>query len=182
MKKKFISHSLFVLGFIFIFSISILGFNKALALTPDTDPNNVQDSQNFVPEPTSSGNSGGTVSGSAGTVNGNTGGTISSGSSGFQNGNTVKTEVVKLKSPLKADTNLSVLINSILNLLLTIASIGAVLYIIYIGFEYVMARGNESKIAELHQKFLWTAVGIGIIFSAKLIAYVIFSTIQTLQK
>jgi len=88
-----------------------------------------------------------------------------------------------LKNPLKADigNNIWKLIDVALNLLLTIASIGAVLYIMYVGFEYVTARGDEKKISDVHQKFLWGAVGIGVIFSAKVIAEIIGRTIDSLM-
>lgn len=88
-----------------------------------------------------------------------------------------------LKNPLKAEigNNIWKLIDVALNLLLTIASIGAVLYIMYVGFEYVTARGDEKKITDVHQKFLWGAVGIGVIFSAKVIAEIIGKTIDSLK-
>ncbi len=169
MKNKIKNSLLYTFGILSILSFVLVGSSYA-KISLDNTLTGVAYAD---ATPIGAGGTSGGIGGTSGGVGGTSGGVSGTGNT--------SAEFAKLKSPLKADVDLGKLINTALDLLLTIASIGAVLYIIYIGFEYVMSKGNDKKVSELHSKFLWAAVGIGIIFSAKLIAYIIFSTIQKLQ-
>jgi hypothetical protein len=56
----------------------------------------------------------------------------------------------------------------------------AVLFIVYAGFKFVLARGNSEKLKEARQNFLWTIIGIGIFLGAWLLANVIANTVNSL--
>lgn len=51
------------------------------------------------------------------------------------------------------------------------------LFIVYAGFKYVFARGNESKITEAHQNFLWVIIGAILILGAWVFATLIGATL-----
>jgi hypothetical protein len=56
----------------------------------------------------------------------------------------------------------------------------AVLFIVYAGFKFVLARGNAEKLKEARQNFLWTIIGIAIFLAAWLLANVIANTVNSL--
>jgi hypothetical protein len=51
------------------------------------------------------------------------------------------------------------------------------LFIVYAGFKYVFARGNEAKITEAHQNFLWVLIGAILILGAWVFATLIGATL-----
>lgn len=53
---------------------------------------------------------------------------------------------------------------------LTIGSVLAVLFIIWAGFLFVTARGNEEQIKQARSTFTWTVIGIAVLFGAYVIA------------
>lgn len=87
----------------------------------------------------------------------------------------------KLCNPLGKTTSIFALVSVILDLVLTLASIVIVIYLIWIGFQYVMARGNPTELSKLHSTFLWTLIGTAVIFSAKLLSQILQNTIDTLK-
>lgn len=54
------------------------------------------------------------------------------------------------------------------------------LFIVYAGFKYVLARGNESKITEAHQNFVYVVIGALLILGAWVLATLIGSTVTQL--
>lgn len=54
------------------------------------------------------------------------------------------------------------------------------LFIVYAGFKYVLARGNESKITEAHTNFLYVVIGALLILGAWVLATLIGSTVTQL--
>ncbi len=85
----------------------------------------------------------------------------------------------KLCNPIAAQS-ITQLINSILRVLIQIGLPVAAVFIIYAGFLYVTARGNEEQIKKAHKAFLWAAVGAAILVGAGAISRVITNTIQNL--
>ena len=87
---------------------------------------------------------------------------------------------IKIPNPLvnKSGTLLS-LINDVLNkIILPVASVVVVMWIIYAGFKYVTAQGNQAKVTEAHQRLLWSLIGAGIILGAVGISAVVIRTIE----
>ena len=84
-----------------------------------------------------------------------------------------------IKNPLNI-CSIPELINLILGLVIDIGLPVVALAIIYVGFLFVSARGNESKLSEAKTAFLWTVVGAAIVLGAFVISNVIKVTIDNL--
>ena len=61
-----------------------------------------------------------------------------------------------------------------------IAAVAVVCYIIWAGFMYVVAQGNEKKIKEAHDRLLWALIGAGILLGASAISQVVVTTINSI--
>jgi len=57
----------------------------------------------------------------------------------------------------------------------------AVVMIIYAGFLYVTAGGNETQIKKAHDALLWAVIGAAILLGAYIISQAIQGTISQLQ-
>lgn len=84
-----------------------------------------------------------------------------------------------LVNPLKVDS-LPALLNLILDAAIQLGIIVLTLAIIWVGFLFVAARGNEEKIRSARTAFMWTVIGGLILLGAKAIGEVIKSTAGTL--
>ncbi|MFZ2484739.1 MAG: hypothetical protein WAX80_00520 [Minisyncoccia bacterium] len=88
-----------------------------------------------------------------------------------------------LPNPFKAGVGNSLfsLMKAIVdNILLPIGGVLAVMAFIYSGFLYVMAQGNESKLATAHKALLYTSIGTAILLGSWVLANVICQTIGQL--
>jgi hypothetical protein len=72
------------------------------------------------------------------------------------------------------------LIKALLGAAIAIGIPIAVLFIVYAGLKFVLARGNGEKLAEARQNMLYTVIGIAIFLGAWLLASVIANTINAL--
>ncbi len=84
-----------------------------------------------------------------------------------------------IKNPLNSDSILEL----IQKLLETVVQIGIpiiALAIVYAGFLFVKAQGNESKITEAKEVLKYTLLGAGIVLGATVISGVIQTTIKQL--
>lgn len=88
---------------------------------------------------------------------------------------------VTLINPLGAGTNLPVLLADILKFVVYIGSIIVIFMLVYVGFLFVIARGNETKITEARKALLWTVVGALILLGAQAISLGIQATVQALS-
>lgn len=91
------------------------------------------------------------------------------------------TTTVGLVNPLGATTDLSALILKIVEGVAQIGYYVVVLFIIYSGFKFVTARGNDTKLKEAKQTFLFTVIGAAILLGATLLAKVIDGTVTQLK-
>lgn len=82
-------------------------------------------------------------------------------------------------NPLSANSFCG-LIKNILQAAIAIGIPVAVLFIVYAGFKFVLARGNPEKLAEARMNFLWTVIGIAIFLGAWLLANVVANTVNAL--
>jgi len=84
----------------------------------------------------------------------------------------------KLANPLKGADSLFDLVNVVLNqVVIPIGSIIIVFFIIYSGFLFVTARGNETKISHAKETLLWVVVGAAILLGSWAISGAIKGTI-----
>ncbi len=87
---------------------------------------------------------------------------------------------VAIQNPLGV-SSVCGLIKALLSGALQIGIPIAVLFIVYTGFKFVLARGNSEKLVEAQQSMLLTVIGIGIFLGTWLLAQVIANTINSLQ-
>jgi len=80
-----------------------------------------------------------------------------------------------------SDTCLMVFLNKILDFVIQIGTIVVILMMVYIGYLFVTARGNDAKITEARQALLWTVVGALILIGAKAISTGIEATVRALS-
>lgn len=86
-----------------------------------------------------------------------------------------------LYNPLRAGTNLETLVNDILGFIVQIGAIVVTLMLVYTGFKYVQARGNSSKLAEVHNMLLYVIIGALILLGAQALSSGIQATVQALS-
>jgi uncharacterized membrane protein (DUF373 family) len=87
---------------------------------------------------------------------------------------------VRIENPLKAE-NIAEFFNDIIDILLIFAIPLIVFFIIYAGFMYVTARGNESTISKAHMALLYALIGGVLILGAKVLIEVIEGTVNALR-
>lgn len=95
---------------------------------------------------------------------------------------TAGAQTIVFPNPLTTGTNtlgqfFLLIINSIV---IPIGGVLSVFFIIYSGFLFVTARGNETKLKTAKQSLLWGAIGAGIILGSWAIANAIQGTISQL--
>lgn len=85
------------------------------------------------------------------------------------------TPIPALQNPLRAKS-VTDLLFTVVDLMIFLGVIVAVFMFVFIGFKYVLAQGNATKIAEIHKWFLYAAVGTAVLISSKVIVEVIKNT------
>lgn len=86
-----------------------------------------------------------------------------------------------LPNPLGPNTTLWTFINDILGLTIKIGFPIVVLAIVYSGFLFVTAQGNEKDLPKAKQAFMWTVIGAIVLLGAQAISFAIKGTIEELQ-
>ena len=89
-------------------------------------------------------------------------------------------QAVQLENPLRF-TSFAAIIQEIAKIATMIGLPVAVLFIVYSGFLYVTAQGNEKKVQNAHKTFLWSVVGTALIVGAYVIATAINQFAQSLR-
>lgn len=87
----------------------------------------------------------------------------------------------QLENPLAGVGGLMELLNKIIDFVMLLAIPVIVIMIIWVGLQFVLARGNETEITKAKQMFFWVIIGAVIILSAKLIITIVESTINALK-
>ncbi|GEM_PF-3178794 len=83
-----------------------------------------------------------------------------------------------LESPFKEDLTLLDFLNKILKeIVLPIGAVVAVVALVFSGFLFVTAQGNEDKLKTAKKTFTWTVVGIAVLLGALVISEGIRNTI-----
>lgn len=99
-------------------------------------------------------------------------------------GNTNQTSICtggscQLKNPLQVG-NFCDLVKVVLSSLIVIGMPIAVLFLVIVGFKFIIARGNPEELAKARQNFLYTIIGIAIFLGAWAIAKIISATLAGL--
>ncbi len=82
-------------------------------------------------------------------------------------------------NPLKA-TNFETFVKDIANIVAAIGGVLAVIFIIYSGFLFVTAQGNEKQLEQAKTTFKWTIIGTAVLLGAYLIATAIVNLVESL--
>lgn len=85
-----------------------------------------------------------------------------------------------LTNPLNNINSLPDFMNAILDAVVTIGSIILTLAIVYVGFLFVQAQGNDEKIKSARSALMWTVIGGLVLLGARTVGLVITSTIGAL--
>lgn len=93
---------------------------------------------------------------------------------------TTKAEIIPLANPLSSKFNtVGGLINSLMEIFSYVAVIIAVLALIWVGFQFIMAQGNSERISELKTWFYYIIIGTAIILASRLIVSVVINTLES---
>lgn len=87
---------------------------------------------------------------------------------------------VGLQNPLKFNT-VAEFVNAILNIVVAIGSPIVLFFLIYAGFLFVTARGNETRLDTAKRVFLWTVIGGIVLLGAQALSAVIQNTISQIS-
>lgn len=83
-------------------------------------------------------------------------------------------------NPLNNIDSLPALLTVVLKAIVQIGTIILTLALVYVGFLFVVAQGNEEKISNAKSALLWTVIGGLILLGASAIGEVIKATVGTL--
>lgn len=87
-----------------------------------------------------------------------------------------------LENPFRFGNSLYEFIKALIDqVILPIGGVIVVVYIIYSGYLFVTAAGNESQIRKARDNFVWVVVGTAVLLGAWLIARAIENTINNLR-
>ena len=68
----------------------------------------------------------------------------------------------EITNPLKAKS-IILLLNELLNIVYQIGLPVIAVFIVYSGFLFVKAQGNESQLSEAKKTFYWTVIGAAVV-------------------
>ena len=88
--------------------------------------------------------------------------------------------VQTLQNPLGGITSVCKLVVALVDAATVIGIPVAILFVVWAGFKFILARGNAGALGEARTNFLNVVIGIGIFVGASLIASVIINTLQQL--
>jgi|SRR3989344_8567717 len=87
-----------------------------------------------------------------------------------------------IPNPLKREYgDLAAFLNAIVDFLLYLAIPIAIFFVIYAGFLFVTAQGNEEQLKTAKKTIIWSLIGVAVLLGAKVIAYAIQGTISSLR-
>ncbi len=85
--------------------------------------------------------------------------------------------VTQLQNPLNV-TSIQKLVARILQIVVAIGAPVVIFFLVYAGFLFVTARGNETTLARAKQAIFWTIIGGLILLGAQTLSQVICGTIN----
>ncbi len=81
-----------------------------------------------------------------------------------------------LENPIKGAETIQALVAKVIDAAIVILMPLVVLAILYSGFMFLLAQGNEQKLKTAKTNFVWVIVGVAILLGAKIISVVLKST------
>lgn len=86
-----------------------------------------------------------------------------------------------IHNPLSGNSNIFDFIETVITAAIQLGAIVAVVAIVYAGFLFVTAQGDEKKIATAKSVLLYTVIGIAILLGARLITDVVVGTVTDID-
>lgn len=84
-----------------------------------------------------------------------------------------------IKNPLDPKFNsVGSLVQGFVEIFSYLAILFAVLLLIWVGFRFILARGDSTKMNELKSWLLWIVVGVAVVIGARVIIQVIINTLS----
>lgn len=97
-------------------------------------------------------------------------------------GETPSATTIEIKNPFKTGDNLYTLLYTILDkAVLPVGGIVVAIMIMWSGFQFVMARGNEELLKVARRSILYTAIGAGVLLGAVALSKIIETTINAIR-
>ena len=88
-----------------------------------------------------------------------------------------------LQNPLgKNISDVPTLLNTVIGVVISFSYIVVACFLIWSGFKFVTAQGNESKITSAKTTFYWTIIGALIVMGAQTLSSVFQETLKSLGK
>lgn len=89
-------------------------------------------------------------------------------------------KTIEIHNPIMAG-NIQQLFEALIDIVLVFAVPIVVFFIIYAGFLYVTARGNESVIEQAHKALLFALIGGILILGARVLITVVQGTVDSIR-
>ncbi|OHA16611.1 MAG: hypothetical protein A3C79_01655 [Candidatus Taylorbacteria bacterium RIFCSPHIGHO2_02_FULL_45_28] len=87
------------------------------------------------------------------------------------------TKTFTLSNPLKVDS-VAGLVQSFVEIFSYVVIIIAVLALIWVGFQYIVSRGDVTKMKDLKNWLWWIVVGVAVVIGARVIIEVVINTLS----
>jgi len=92
---------------------------------------------------------------------------------------TLPTGVIELENPFSRGNNLYDFLKAlVVDIIIPLGGVIVVMAVIYAGFLFVTAQGNEEQLKKAKRAFTYTAIGAAVLLGAWTIALVIENTIK----
>ncbi len=96
---------------------------------------------------------------------------------GSDSGSNSGSATAHLENPLKNVSSIGDLVKSGLQVFSYIAVLFAVLMLIVVGFQYIMARGNPDAMKKASQWLLYIVIGLAIVIGARIAVDIVINTL-----
>ena len=83
-----------------------------------------------------------------------------------------------LSNPLKVDS-VAGLIQSFVDIFSYLVILGAVLAIIWVGLQFILAQGNPERLNELKKWLLGIIIGVAVVIGARIIVDIVINTLES---
>lgn len=81
-----------------------------------------------------------------------------------------------LSNPLKVES-VAGLVQSFVEIFSYIVIIIAVLALIWVGFQYIISRGDVKKMTDLKNWLFWIVIGVAVVIGARVIIEIVINTL-----
>lgn len=89
-----------------------------------------------------------------------------------------KTTTFKLVNPLKVDS-VGGLIQNFVDIFSYLVILGAVLAIVWVGLQFILAQGNPERLSELKKWLFGIMIGVAVVIGARVIIDIVINTLAS---